>query len=422
MSEWETASLTEAGVSLHDCVHATPKPAEGTDYFYVAIPNIKEGRIDFEDARRISAEDFEEWTKKTKPQAGDIIVTRRGRVGDSAVVPENVACAIGQNLVILRSDGSQVDQSYLRWALRGPRYEQEVQKYLNVGAVFDSLNCRDIPKFEIPVPPIAEQQRIAHILGTLDDKIELNRRMNRTLEAIARAIFKSWFVDFDPVHAKAEGRAPFGMDPETAALFPDSFQKSSLGRIPKGWQVGTIEMIVRNIRDKVRPTPEKNSEKYIALDDMRQKSVCLDAWRSGEEVNSSIIRFRRGDVLFGSMRPYFHKVGLAPFDGITRTTTFVLRPVEPDMRLFSLFHLSSAPVIEFSTNASVGSTIPYVKWDALSGYQIPLPPRELLTAIERALEPIQRKMDLASRNSERLSEVRDGLLPRLLGGSVEVAK
>jgi type I restriction enzyme S subunit len=109
-----------------------------------------------------------------------------------------------------------------------------VRKYLNVGAVFDSLNCADIPKFEIPIPPIDQQRAIASTLSALDDKIELNRRMNRTLEAIARTLFKSWFVDFDPVRSKMGGREPVGMDAETAALFPGDFEASGKTRMPAG--------------------------------------------------------------------------------------------------------------------------------------------------------------------------------------------
>ncbi len=243
-SNYPIKRLCDVGVSLLDCEHRTPKAVrEGCPY--IAIPNIKEGRLDLSDVRLISKKDFDSWTKKTKPKSGDIIITRRARVGDTAVIPQGLECAIGQNLVILRSDGSKVDQSYLRWALRGPIYEEQVRKFMNVGAVFDSLNCADIPKFEIPVPPLPEQRAIARVLGSLDDKIEANRRMNETLEAIARALFKSWFVDFDPVRAKAEGREPAGMDAETAALFPDSFEETELGMVPKGWRIEAVGDVVK---------------------------------------------------------------------------------------------------------------------------------------------------------------------------------
>ena len=142
--EYPAKSLESVGVRLLDCVHKTPKPAS-SGYPYIAIPNIKGGRLDLSDVRLISEEDYQEWTKKTTPRAGDIILIRRARVGDIAVIPEDLKCAIGQNLVILRSNEKQVFQRYLKWALRGPLYGQEAYKYLNVGAVFDSLNCKDIP-------------------------------------------------------------------------------------------------------------------------------------------------------------------------------------------------------------------------------------------------------------------------------------
>ena len=152
--------------------------------------------------------------------------------------------ALGQNLVLLRADGTRVFPPFLRWLVRGPAWWEQIGKFLNVGAVFDSLKCADVPNFALRIPPLAEQRAIAHILGTLDDKIELNRRMNETLEAMARALFKSWFVDFDPVRAKAEGRDP-GLPKPLADLFPDSFEDSELGEIPKGWEVRGSDEIAR---------------------------------------------------------------------------------------------------------------------------------------------------------------------------------
>ena len=140
MSYYPTRRLCDVGVTLLDCEHRTPK-ASLVGYPYIAIPNIKEGRLDLSEVRLISKDDFDSWTKKTKPQAGDIIVTRRARVGDAAVVPSGLDCAIGQNLVILRSDGTMLDQSYLRWVLQGTMYLLQVLKFMNVGAAFDSLNC-----------------------------------------------------------------------------------------------------------------------------------------------------------------------------------------------------------------------------------------------------------------------------------------
>jgi type I restriction enzyme S subunit len=141
---------------------------------------------------------------------------------------------LGQNLVLLRATNGRITPEYLRWATRGREWWNEVDRYINVGAVFESLKCADIPEFQIPLPSLPKQKAIAHILGTLDDKIELNRKTNETLEAMAKALFQSWFVDFDPVRAKAEGR-PTGLPDAISDLFPDSFEESELGEIPRGW-------------------------------------------------------------------------------------------------------------------------------------------------------------------------------------------
>jgi len=237
-AEWPRISLREAGVSLIDCDHRTP-PSSDIGYPYIAIPQIKRGRLDLSDVRRISHEQFMEWTRKAVPTSYDVVLSRRCNPGETAFVPPGLKCALGQNLVLLRADGKRVFPPFLRWMVRSPDWWEQVGKYINVGAVFDSLKCADIPKFELPLPSLAEQRAIACILETLDDKIELNRQMNETLEAIARAIFKSWFVDFDPVRAKGEGRASC-LPKRIADLFPDRFDDSELGEIPAGWRISRL--------------------------------------------------------------------------------------------------------------------------------------------------------------------------------------
>jgi type I restriction enzyme S subunit len=182
------AALADLGVAVLDCEHRTP-PAQDEGYPYIAIPDIHDGRVDLATSRRISRSDLDSWTRRSKPAAGDIVVTRRGRVGDTAPIPDGVECAIGQNLVLLRSDGSQIDQRYLRWATRGPAWRSEVERLTNVGAVFSSLNVRDIPQLRIPLFPMTTQQAIAEVLGALDDKIAQNSRTVGLLVELADARF-----------------------------------------------------------------------------------------------------------------------------------------------------------------------------------------------------------------------------------------
>jgi type I restriction enzyme, S subunit len=244
--EWPTLTLREANVTLIDCDHRTP-PAADDGYPYVAIPQLRNGRLDLSDVRRISREAYIEWTLKANPRPNDVVLSRRCNPGETAVAPSNLEFALGQNLVLLRADGTRVHPPFLRWLVRGPEWWEQISKFINVGAVFDSLRCADVPSFALRVPPLPAQRAIAHILGTLDDKIELNRQMSETLEGMARALFKSWFVDFDPVRAKAEGRDP-GLPQPLADLFPARLVDSDLGEIPEGWEVTPLAQSVDVVR------------------------------------------------------------------------------------------------------------------------------------------------------------------------------
>jgi len=219
-----------------------------------------------------------------------------------------------------------------------------------------------------------------------------------------------------------DARPPAALDQATAALFPATFQDSPIGEIPQGWRNGTLGELVELRTDRVDATPAKDGKRYIALEDMPSKSIDISSHQLGSAVNSSITAFRKGDVLFGSMRPYFHKVGLAFFDGITRTTTFVLRPRKDCFRHFALLHFFSDDVVAYSTTASVGTTIPYVKWDSLESYRIPIPPDSLLAAFEQAVSPLVQRIAAQGEESRTLASLRDTLLPKLLIGELSVGE
>jgi type I restriction enzyme S subunit len=171
--------------------------------------------------------------------ADDLVFPHRGAIGQIGIVPRNSTerYALSSSLMKLTCDRSQVDPLFIFYYFRSTDGQHELLKNAStVGTPGIGQPLSSLRSIKIPLPPLPEQKAIAAILGALDDKIELNRRMNATLESMARALFQSWFVDFDPVRAKADGRQPSGLDADTAALFPDSFESSDIGTIPKGWQ------------------------------------------------------------------------------------------------------------------------------------------------------------------------------------------
>ncbi len=417
-NEWENLSLEEAKVTLIDCDHRTP-PATGNGYPYVTIPQLRAGRIDISDARRINSENYFEWTRRAKPIAYDVVLSRRCNPGETAFVPPDLEFALGQNLVLLRADGARIFPPFLRWLVRGPEWWEQIGKFLNVGAVFNSLKCADIPNFRLRIPPIPEQRAIAHILGTLDDKIELNRRMNETLEAMARALFKSWFVDFDPVRAKAEGRNP-GLPKEIADLFPDRFEDSELGEIPEGWKVGTLGDVAENPRRGIQPIKIDKSNPYLALEHMPKGSIALSKWRFSEGLESNKFQFKKGEILFGKLRPYFHKVGVAPVDGVCSTDIVVIAPRVSEYFGFLLGHVSSTAFVDYTNASSTGTKMPRTSWSEMARYPIIIPPVDILKAFTLKIRPSVDWIIALIHQSRTLGKVRDILLPVLISGEIRL--
>ena len=176
-SNWLIVPLKDAGVSLIDCDHKTPK-AQEEGLPYIGIPQLKEGHIIINGARLINEKDFHQWRRKAKPAPNDVILSRRCNPGETAYVPEGLDIALGQNLVLLRSDGEKLYPPFLRWVVQGVSWWNQIGKFINVGAVFDSLKCADIPNLEVKLPPMESQKNITEILK-IEKELE---RLNNSID------------------------------------------------------------------------------------------------------------------------------------------------------------------------------------------------------------------------------------------------
>ena len=434
-SQWSRLTLEAAGVSLIDCDHRTPAAvADGVPY--IAIPQLRDGHISLEGVRRISDADYTDWTKKLSPQANDVIVVRRCNSGESAHVPAGLKCAIGQNLVVLRADGKKLMPQYLRWLVRGTEWWEEVGKYINVGAVFDSLRCRDIPLFELPVPPLAEQGQIASVLSALDDRITLLRETNATLEAIAQALFKSWFVDFDPVRAKMDGRAPEGMDEATAALFPDGLEDSELGLVPKGWTATTLAALTKQHGGSIQTGPfgsQLHASDYVPdgipvvmPKDIANRRVATDSVARIDAINVERLarhKLQVGDIVF-SRRGDVEKhalIGDREVGWLCGTGCLLVRPgknwIAPNFLSMAL----DAPAARlWLVQHAVGATMPNLNTGILGSVRLVLPPSVLLAAFENVIAASQALQSQNASTIETLATLRDTLLPRLISGQLRL--
>ena len=421
MAEWPIMSLREAGVILIDCVHATPA-AEPFGYPYIAIPDMKDGRIDFSKARRISEIDFEKWTTKARPRRHDVVLSRRTNPGVTATVGEECAFALGQNLVLLRADGSRVLPEFLKWLVAGPDWWAQISKFLNVGAVFDSLKCADVPRFQLPIPPRHEQQRIVSILGALDDKIDLNRRMNETLEAMARALFKDWFVDFGPTRAKMEGRAPY-LASDLWALFPDRLDDDGK---PEGWEVSSIG---EEIRVAGGSTPRTTEPAYwdgdIAWATPKDLSrldapVLFETERlithAGlSQISSGLLP--KGTVLLSSRAP----IGYVAITEIPVAVNQGFIGMVCEGRLSNVFcWLWTIFRMDEIKQRANGSTFLEISKSNFRPIPVTVASRRILFAFDQMVRPLFTRIAHNEDESRTLAATRDLLLPKLMSGEIRV--
>lgn len=281
-----------------------------------------------------------------------------------------------------------------------------------------------VSKYEIPLPSLPEQRQITHSLGSLDDKIELNRQMNETLEAMARAIFKSWFVDFNPVRAKMAGREPVGMDAKTAALFPSRFQDSSLGKIPEGWEVlplpEVIEINPHRVLKKGTIAP------YLHMENLPKQGHRPHDWKD-RKFNSGT-KFINGDTLLARITPCIENGKTALVDflaegevGWGSTEYIVLRPKPPLPAEFVYYLARSDDLRAFAIHNMTGTTgrqrVPYSCFDY---YQLPVPTNQVAGRFGEIVQPSMEKIRANSEQSRTLQEIRETLLPKLLSGEIRV--
>ena len=353
---------------------------------------------------------------------GDLLVTMTDlskgadTLGYAAVVPDSKNFLLhNQRLGKVIRKNESIDLGYLHWLLRSPDYRYEILASYT-GSTVKHTSPKKILAYEFACPPLQEQQQIAKVLDSLDHKIDLNRRMNETLEAMARAIFKDWFIDFGPTRAKAEGRAPY-LDPELWELFPDALDEQDK---PVGWVQGILADVAESPRRGVNPCDVSEDTPYIGLEHMPRRSIALSEWEGAGKVKSNKTQFHRGEILFGKLRPYFHKVGIAPLDGICSTDIVVAVPRAPDWGTFTLACLSSDEFVDYTNRTSTGTKMPRTSWKTMAQYKMCLPPEQVACAFQVITQPLLDRLSANVHETTALAQTRDLLLPKLMSGEIRL--
>lgn len=305
------------------------------------------------------------------------------------------------HLIRIRIDNTKADAEFIYYFFNSFIGKCLIQNLVNQVAAA-GIRGSELVKLDITIPKeVEDQRRIASILSSLDRKIELNNKINADLEEMAQAIFKNWFVDFEP--------------------FKDGkFVDSELGMIPEGWKVGTLKDLLYLRKDSIKAV-NKGNLPYLPIDTIPMHCLVATDFKSNDEAKSSLQTFEQNDIVVGAMRVYFHRVILAPCKGITRTTCFVLSVKNENALAYSLMQCNQDEAISFAEKTSKGSTMPYAVWDGGYGeYKVVIPPDEVMKSFNDLLGNFFSKMNKNAIENSRLSLLRDTLLPRLMSGELEV--
>ena len=248
--------------------------------------------------------------------------------------------------------------------------------------------------------------------------------MNETLEEMARALFKSWFVDFDPVRAKMDGRWKRGewlpgLPAELYDLFPGNLTESKLGNVPEGWAIGTLGDIAVSPNRTVSPAEVPPETPYIGLQHMPRRSLALNRWEDAGQVTSNKSIFRQGALLFGKLRPYFHKAGIASVAGIASTDIVVVEPIAPDWSGLAACHLSSDDFVAYTDRTSTGTRMPRTSWPVMRQYTICLPSEAIAAEFHKITGPLLDRIVQNCNTSHDLAALRNILLPKLISGEIQ---
>ncbi|MCL4745711.1 MAG: restriction endonuclease subunit S [Burkholderiaceae bacterium] len=422
--EWRQASigaLCDAGVAeLQTGPFGTQLHAY--DYVDVGVPvvpteAIRGRQIDHAVLPKITQAKAQE-LERHRLRPGDILFARRGvqatgHIGCVRAAEDGFICGTGAIRLRVTRATDEIDPNYLSHVLADPA-SVEWFKFHAIGATMPNLNEGIIRSFPLSVPPFTEQRAIAHILGTLDDKIELNRRMNETLEAMARALFKSWFVDFDPVRAKAEGRDP-GLPKPLADLFPDRFVESEVGEIPEGWEVQSVGDHVVNFDSKRVPVSGADRSERQGpypyhgaagvmdyMDDYLFDGIHLLVGEDGSVVQNNGTAVRQ--YVWGKIWVNNHAHVLQGKGAVSTE------------QLYLYFHFE--PVAPYVT----GAVQPKLSQGRMNTMPFVYAREGLCRAFERTIQPWFAKLRASVGETKTLAVLRDALLPKLISGELKVAQ
>ena len=394
----------------------------------ITVEHLGENRIVHENLPCVSDADKDRLAKYSL-RTGDIVFSRVGSVDRRALVqPKENGWLFSGRCLRVRPNQSLLDSRWLSYFFGLPSFKNYIRA-IAVGATMPSLNTKILSDVPIYFPSLAVQQEAAELLVILDDRITLLRETNTTLEAIAQALFKSWFVDFDPVRAKQEGREPEGMDAETATLFPDSFEESELGLVPKGWAISSIGKMVEGIYDGPHATPPEADEGPIflgiknltgtGLDLTDVRHIHEDQWQQW----TRRITPRSGDIVFSyeATLGFFALIPPETRCCLGRRLALIRPFADGGCGHFWLHQFVSPPFQRLLEKHTIqGATVNRIALKQFPNYSVLAPTEAIRSTFDQTVAPLWARIHTNQAKAQTLATLRDTLLPRLISGQLRL--
>lgn len=399
--KWGTIKLGEiATVTSSKRIFANQYTPSGIPFYRQKEIIDKRNRVEISDPLFISENTyFEIKNKFGVPQNGDLLITAVGvTLGIPYVVSDEVFYFKDGNLVWLKEFKNDVNSKYVYYWITSDIGQKSMWSRI-IGAAQPALTIDSIKQFEIQLPSIELQNKIVDVLSAYDDLIENNQKQIKLLEEAARRLYKEWFVDL---------------------RFPGYENTPIIDGVPQGWRMGVLDDLAYESGKNEKKEKRDNYEYYLPIDCLPKQSLGYTEMADISLAESSLISFAKDDIIFGAMRPYFHKVIVARDCGLTRSTCFVLNSRQNEFWSYLTMLMFFKDTVDYATQISVGTTMPYVRWKDLKQMSVIIPSKMIADKFQSLVKPIVEKIGCLSAAIINLRQARDRLLPKLMSGELEV--
>ena len=415
--------MTKIGsiAKVYDGPHATPKKL-GKGPYFLSISSLNKGRLDLSKSAFLSEEDFKKWTKRVIPKEGDLLFSYETRLGEAALMPAGIRACLGRRMGLLRFNKEKVNPEYALYAYLSPAFQQTIKANTITGATVDRIALNELPEFPIRIPPLEEQKHVAKLLSGIDQKIELNNRINAELEAMAKTLYDYWFVQFD--FPDANGK------PYKSSGGKMVYNPTLKREIPEGWITLPLSEHLDCNKKKLGKKHNLKTLNYLDTANLTKNIIGLiqklDVHIDNIPSRANML-VSKNDILYSTVRPNQLHYGIVkdPVDDMIASTGFAVltHKSNPEFNVIFYLHITSSQntnrLIKISESSK--SSYPSISPDDILNLEMALPSEsKILKRFSESLNPLFEKSSEVQKENKELEKLRDWLLPMLMNGQVTV--